>query len=69
MSEKEIKSFALRLPLDVYQRVQAAANGNKISMNTFIVNALKDTPDTLTLEQRIQAIEKRLDELEKKHKK
>lgn len=66
MSEKEIKTLILRLPMAVYERVKNAATGNRLSVNAFIVNALSETPETDTLDQRIQAIEKRLDEIEKK---
>ena len=66
MSEKEIKTLILRLPMAVYERVKNAATENQLSVNAFIVNALSETPETETLEMRIQAIEKRLDEIDKK---
>lgn len=68
MSEKEIKTLILRMPMAVYERVKNAATGNNLSVNAFIVNALSETPETETLEKRIQAIEKRLDEIDKKLK-
>lgn len=68
MSEKEIKSLVLRLPKDLYEKVKETAEASRLSVTQFIINALAEVKEVPTIEQRIQAIERRLDEIEKNQK-
>lgn len=68
MSEKEVKSLLLRMPADLYDRVKVAAAENRMSMTKFICETLSGT-DSTPMDQRFQALEKRVEALEKKLKK
>lgn len=69
LSEKEIKSLVLRLPLNLYNRIKEVSEASRLSINQVIINALDDLKEVPTIEMRIKAIESRLDEIEKQIKK
>ena len=64
MSEKEIKSLLLRLPMATYEKVRQAASDNKMPITHFIAQILEGI-ETRPMEARIDEIEKRIAQIEK----
>ncbi|MBR0193393.1 MAG: hypothetical protein IJQ31_15135 [Thermoguttaceae bacterium] len=64
MSEKEIKTLLLRLPMATYEKVRQAASDNQIPITHFIAQILEGV-EGRPMEARIEEIEKKIAQIEK----
>ncbi len=64
MSEQEIKTLLLRLPMTTYEKVRQAASDNKMPITHFIAQILEGV-ESRPMEARIEEIEKKIEKIEK----
>lgn len=67
MSDQEIRAVYIRMPRDLFERVEKEAKARKMSIPKFIMAVLDGTA-SLTLDAKIQELEKRIEALERKIK-
>ncbi|MDO4583255.1 MAG: Arc family DNA-binding protein [Planctomycetia bacterium] len=65
MSEKEVKAFSLRMPPDLYDRVNKIAKENGMTFTSFVIQLMREASGH-SLESRVKELEKRVTELENK---
>ncbi|MBQ9454790.1 MAG: hypothetical protein IJU53_03875 [Thermoguttaceae bacterium] len=65
MSEQEIKAVYVRMPRELFEKVEKEAKARKMTVPKFIMAVLEGTA-SLTLDAKIQELEKRIAALERR---
>ncbi len=65
MSEQEIKAVYVRMPRELFEKVEKEAQARKMTVPKFIMAVLEGTA-SLTLDAKIQELEKRIAALERR---